>query len=242
MDDHAKHAIELQLNAVKNLPALPEAGLRILNAINTPDISIDALADVLMLSPGLVARLLGLANSAYFARGTTVTDIHTAIFNVLGLDLVKALSLAIIFNVQFDTRKCPEFETEHFWMRSLITADAAQKLAGDSPLLQNLSPSAIYVSGLLLDIGVLVLSYLMPDKLNDILSDCKNHSVAVNRAIGEKIGVSHYQIGFFLFNRWHLPELYQTVLQQYENAEFAGVERSLINLLQICSAKSLVSL
>lgn len=234
MNAKAKQKIQMQVGTLKNLPVLPEASLRILEAINTPNVSIDKLAAVLSLSPGLVARLLGLANSAYFARGKDVGDVRTAIFQVLGLDLVKALSMAIIFNIQFDTRKCQEFDSEFFWMRSLLTAVAAQKLAADAGQLRALAPSTVYASGLLLDIGIMVLAYLMPDELNDIFLASKIEQLAVGEEIVHRLGQSHFQLGYLLLNKWQLPLFYQTVLQQYDDDQFSGPEQSLLTLLRIC--------
>jgi HD-like signal output (HDOD) protein len=238
MNADVKQTIELQLSSLKNLPVLPEASLRILDAINTPDIPIEKLADALSLSPGLVARLLGLANSAYFARGRNVSDIRTAIFQVLGLDLVKALAMAIIFNVQFDTRKCQSFDAEYFWIRSLTTAVSAQKLAIEIPQLREFTPSTIYSGGLLLNIGVLVLGYLQPEELHDIFVESKKTRLPVSQGISRQMGQSHYQIGHFLLHKWNLPALYQLLLQNYENKDFEGTELPLVILLRVCERLS----
>ncbi|WP_026600239.1 HDOD domain-containing protein [Methylomonas sp. 11b] len=238
MNAGVKQTIELQMSSLKNLPVLPEASLRILGAINTPDIPIEKLADALSLSPGLVARLLGLANSAYFARGRNVSDIRTAIFQVLGLDLVKALAMAIIFNVQFDTRKCQGFDAEYFWIRSLTTAVSAQKLAAEIPQLREFTPSTIYSGGLLLNIGVLVLGYLQPEELYEVFVESKRTRLPVSEGISRQMGQSHYQIGHFLLHKWHLPALYQILLQNYENKDFDGIELPLLTLLRVCERLS----
>jgi HD-like signal output (HDOD) protein len=238
MNAGVKQAVELQMNSLKNLPVLPDASLRILGAINTPDIPIEKLADALLLSPSLVARLLGLANSAYFARGRSVTDIRSAIFQVLGLDLVKALALALIFNVQFDTRACEKFDPNYFWMRSLTTAECARKLAIEIPQLGQFTPSTIYSGGLLLNIGVLVLGYLQPEELNGIFVERQKTGLSVSGEIRRQIGLSHYQIAYFLMHKWNLPTLYQVLLQHYESKDFQGVERSLLHLLRVCQRLS----
>ncbi len=178
MKEKSKQSIQLQINKLKNLPDLPESSMRILAAINDPDISIDKLAEVLSISPGLVARLLGLANSAYFGQSRKINDLRTAIFQVLGLELVKSLSLGVVLNVHFDTRKCHAFNTEYFWMRSLLTAIAAQKLACHNKL-QQFPPSTVYTCGLLLYIGMLVLGYLIPEKLDVILQRSKKNRTSV---------------------------------------------------------------
>ncbi|MGZ0080101.1 HDOD domain-containing protein [Methylomonas sp. YC3] len=238
MNAGVKQTIELQIGSLKNLPVLPEASLRILDVINTPDIPIEKLADALSLSPGLVARLLGLANSAYFARGRNVSDIRTAIFQVLGLDLVKALAQAIIFNVQFDTRKCQGFDAEYFWIRSLTTAVSAQKLAIEIPQLRAFTPSTIYSGGLLLNIGILVLGYLQPEELHEVFVECKKTGLPVSQGISRQMGQSHYQIGHFLLRKWHLPVLYQVLLDNYENKDFEGIELPLLILLRVCERLS----
>lgn len=121
-------AVQIQINKLKNLPALPEASVKILEAINDPEISIEKLANVLSLSPGLVARLLGLANSAYFGQTRPIKDLRTAIVQVLGLQLVKSLTVGIVLNVQIDTSQCKNFDSKSFWLHSLLTAMAAQKI------------------------------------------------------------------------------------------------------------------
>lgn len=226
-------SIPLQVGSLKNLPALPEASVRILAAVNTPDISIDKLTSVLALSPSLVARLLGLANSAYFARGAVVSDLRTAIFQVLGLDLVKSLALGIVFNVQFDTSKCQHFDSERFWSESLLTAIAAQKLAADCRQLHAFSASTVYTGGLLLNIGMLVLGFMLPDRLNAMLIKCNAAGEAIGDEIVRQLGHSHYQLGYVLLNKWQLPAVYQMVLGNYRQLDFAGSERPLLVLLRL---------
>lgn len=233
MNEKINQSILLQINRLKNLPALPEAGMRILDAINDPDVDIEKLAGILSSSPGLVARLLGLANSSYFGQSRQINDLPTAIFQVLGLDLVKSLSLGIIFHVQFDTRKCRGFDTHYFWMRSLLTAIVAQKL-GKELKLARFSPATAYTSGLLLDIGMLVIGFLEPEKLSEILQSCqKNHS-AIGEAIHGELGESHFRFGALLLQKWQLSPVCQSVLNHFEDPDFSGDERQLINLLWLC--------
>ncbi len=232
MTENSKQAIQLQINKLKYLPALPESSLKILDAINDPDIPIDKLADVLSLSPGLVARLLGLANSAYFGQSRQINDLRTAIIHVLGIELVKSLALGVVLHVHFDTRKCQAFSTEYFWMRSLLTALAAQKLA----IFNNLklfSSATAYTSGLLLYIGVLVLAYLMPAELDVILQCSKNNRTSVGEEIRLQLGETYYRLGYFLLQKWQLSPVYQTVLNHFEDTDFYGEEKSLINVLRV---------
>lgn len=216
MNQALRQSIELQINRLKNLPALPEASVKILDAINNPNISIDKLAEVLSLSPGLVARLLGLANSAYFGKSREITEIRSAIFQVLGLDLVKSLALGVVVNVQFDTSKCTNFKTGYFWNRSLVTAVAAQKLA-ERHNFHVWPPSTVYNCGLLLYIGILVTAYLFPEELNAVIFRCgQPGQPKISQELADRLGWSHYQMGYQLLRKWQLSSVYQSLLQHYE--------------------------
>ncbi|WP_347986307.1 HDOD domain-containing protein [Methylomonas sp. AM2-LC] len=232
MNINTKQAILLQINKLKTLPALPEPSLRIVSAINDPLISTDKLASVLALSPGLVVRLLGLANSAYFGQSRNVTDLSVAVYQILGLDLVKSLTLGIILNVQFNAKQCPAFNTRYFWMRSLLTAVAAQKIASANKM-NRYALSTVYTSGLLLFVGMLVLAYLLPEEMDSIISHSKRQSIPVTAEIETRLGDSHYIMGYHLLAKWQLPLVLQTVVKFYNDPDFHGEERELINLLKL---------
>jgi HD-like signal output (HDOD) protein len=225
--------IQILVSRLKNLPVLPEVGVRILQAINDPDISIESLSDTLSLSPDLTARLLGLANSAYFGQARSVNDIRTAIFQVLGLRLVKSLALGIVLNVQFDSSKCQEFNTEYFWMRSLLTAQTAQKLAQECADRHELDFATAYTGGLLLNIGILVMAYLVPTELNEVFLSCQKNHDSICAQIEQHIGQSHFHLGFSLLQKWHLPQVYQIVLEQFENADYSGEALALMTVLRV---------
>jgi HD-like signal output (HDOD) protein len=179
-----------------------------------------------------VARLLGLANSAYFGQSREIKDLQTAIYNVLGLDLVKGLTLGIVLNVQLNTSKCRAFNSEYFWMRSLLTAIAAQKLSAGNKL-KDFPSSTVYTSGLLLYSGMLILGYLVPEELNEFLQRCEKNRTLVGREIKLQLGKSHFHLGQILLQKWQLPTVYQSVLNHFEDDEFTGEERVLINVLVI---------
>jgi HD-like signal output (HDOD) protein len=232
MNEHSNTLLLLSINKLKSLPALPEESLRIVAAINDPLISTDKLANILALSPSLVARLLGLANSAYFGQSRQVLDLPTAVYQVLGLDLVKSMALGIILNVHFNAQKCPAFDAKYFWLRSIFTAVAAQRLAKANNH-QRYTPATIYTCGLLLYIGVLVLAYIFPEELDAIITQSKTQGVSVDSEIKRHFGKSQRYVGCYLLSKWQLPEIYPAILKLYAEAEYSGEERELINLLSL---------
>ncbi len=218
MIDNVAHAQQLQIIRLKNLPALPDASLKILQAINNPDIEIEQLVKVLGLSPSLTARLIGLANSAYFNQSRTINDLHTAIVQVLGLQLVKSLALGVVLNVQLDVKKCKNFDNHGFWCYSLMVAACAQRLAAISGF-EGQSGGTVYTSGLLLNIGLLVMAFVFPDDLESVLKLKPGDFIQLGDLIKQEIGLSHFQVGYLLLNKWQLPEIFQSSLHRFETLD-----------------------
>lgn len=224
--------INQEIAKIKNLPPLPEESVKILTAINNPDVSIDELVNVISASPVLVARLLGLANSAYFGCAGKITDLRRAVIQVLGLNLVKSLVLSIVINLELDTSTCPLFDTKYFWSHALATAFIAQKLAFQLRE-EGLEQGTVYTSALLLNVGLLASVQCFPDKVNEVLSHSDRLEGLVSKKMIELVGKTQYEIGEILLRKWQLPEVYRVVLKEFRNKNFTGNERKMIELLEV---------
>ena len=225
--------INLQISKIKNLPELSAANMKIIDAVNDPDISIDDLATLISVSPVLTCRLLGLANSAYFGYAGKITDLRVAIIRVLGLNLVKSLSMGVLLNLALDTRKCSQFNSERFWMDALLTATLSQQF---SLLIHDESvvPSTAYSAGLLLNIGLIVAVYLLPEESNLILLNAKENVSSISTEMTCLLGKNQYELGGLLLEHWHLPTIYQIILKEFKNSAYAGTEKKIIALIRIC--------
>lgn len=228
----SEYKINIEVAKIKNLPPLPDASIKIITAVNNSDVYIDELVDVLSLSPVLMARLIGLSNSAYFGRAGKISDLRVAIIQVLGLKLVKSLSLSIVLNVELDVSQCQLFDAELFWKHALMTAIIAQKLSVkfDNELM---TPATVYTAGLLLDIGFLAAVFVFPQQVNEVLAESENREGSVSENMHRILGLTHYEIGAILLETWQLPEIYKVVVQQFRKADFQGEEKQLIVMLEL---------
>jgi HD-like signal output (HDOD) protein len=225
--------ITLEITKIKNLPPLPEESMRIISAVNDPDISIQALVNVIYLSPTLSARLLGLANSAYFGRTVEITDLRTAIIQVLGVNLVKSFALSLALSAELDTSKCKLFDADFFWSHALVTALIAQKLAVQLND-EQLEPNTVYSTGLLLNIGLLAAVCIVPEELDLVFASTDRIKGSVSTRMLKVFGQTQYKMGGMLFERWQLPKKYQTIVKKFQQPEYNGKEKRLILLLELC--------
>ncbi|NOQ16029.1 MAG: HDOD domain-containing protein [Methyloprofundus sp.] len=225
---------QLDISKLKNLPALPEESGNILAAINDPDIELEDLVRIISSSPILVARLLGLANSAYFGYAGKVTDLRVAVINVLGLKLVKSLSLSVLLNMTLDSSKCSHFDTQRFWHNALLTAICAQKIAKVLRR-KDLDPASLYTAGILLNIGLLAAVYVYPDAMDSLFIQESKDPEPLGELMAHYYATDQYVIGGYLLRSWQLPVAFQQITNNYLDSNYSGDELPAITLLKIAS-------
>ena len=105
-----------------------------------------------------------------------------------------------------------------------------------------MSASTAYTSGLLLNIGVLILGYLAPQELNEIFQRSLQNQSFVREEIHQHLGISHYLLGSYLLQKWQLSPVFPLILNHFADPDFSGEERPLINLLNLSQQLSFMLL
>lgn len=154
--------------------------------------------------PGLTARLLRLANSAFYGV-STVGTVREAIVKVGTTELVGLVFSTEVMRIFYSV---PEgrFGMQAFWEHSLRTACLSRVLSSFGKV-SYLAP--LWVGGLLHDIGRLFLVRHAPIEYADVL-DHIDKGVPSLEAEQELFGFTHAQAGGQLLQAWGLPELFAT--------------------------------
>jgi len=218
--------VKLQFNRIKTLPPLPRTAARLLEIIGDPEVEIDLVVRIIEQDPPLTARILGLANSAYFGQVREISSVREAVIRVLGLNLVKNLSLSIAMAGTFDTSACREFSIAKYWFKSLGTALLARLIVQRSPTKDGTLADSVFLCGLLHKLGLLLLVNLFPAAMSAVFLNYRLYPAAELSALErDAIGVDHMLAGEWLLSRWHLPEPVIAVIGSFDDGEYNGKYR-----------------
>lgn len=193
--------------SIAALPPLPATAQEILTCFGDEFIDADKVANVVSGDPGICAKLLGLANSAYFMLQEPVNTIGEAIARVLGVDTVRSLVLAMAIQQSFSSRHCPAFDTKRFWMHSLLAAECCKNVASaDADAADDVRDLA-YSTGLCHNLGLMALAHMEPDRTNVVLL---RHRDSEQRATLRDLFVSEFEtnhriVTSELARAWSLP-------------------------------------
>ena len=217
-----------RIEKLGDLPTLPHVVQRLATMISRPTVSTEEIGAIIEKDQVLAAKVLRLANSPFYGFPSRIGSVSHAVI-VLGFNVVKGLTLcASALSIMKDAGM------DQLWRHSLGVAITANLLA---TRLEMKNPEELFVSGLLHDIGKVVLYVKWPDVGNSIKDALKaRRDVSLFDVEQELTGLSHADIGGYLANAWHLPvTLREPILYHHDptRAKEAALQTAIVHVADI---------
>ncbi len=223
------------------LASPPEIFLKISEIIDDPTKTVKDAEEVINHDPGLAARLLRLVNSAFYGFPARIDSISHAI-SLIGMAELRDLVLATIVVDRFSKLPNKLMSMREFWRISVRCALFSRNLGLRHPRSKTLK--AVYISGLLHEIGRLVIYSRIPELARAALLLADSEGIEETEAERRSYGFDHYEVGSELAIRWHLPEVFIETMKwhdQPEKAEKFSHETALIALSSLLALNEIDS-
>jgi putative nucleotidyltransferase with HDIG domain len=218
-----------QINA---LPVLPQAAMDALAALRDDRLDAEQCAEPIAHDPALTARLLRIANSAFYGVSGRVSCVSDAV-HMLGRRTVgNAVTAATVIG-QFRPVDVPGFAFAEFWRHAIGVAIAARALARQTQQDEDVA----FTAGLLHDIGRLALATCFPHELAQALSYVAEADISFNEAEHERLGVDHADLGAMIATHWRLPDVVaQTIYSHHRPTAAADGGFALAHIVHLADA------
>jgi HD-like signal output (HDOD) protein len=207
--------------SIIGLPTLPTVVTKMIDQVDSPRTSAAALARLISSDQALTAKVLKLANSAYYGFPREISTVNMAIV-VLGFNAVKEMGLSLsVFDVFKKTASAGHFDVTLFWEHSVGCGVAARMLARmyRAPFV-----GEAFVAGLLHDVGKVILKQYFDAEFAEIIKAQKERGLTLEIAEAEVIQTGHAQIGSWLANKWNLPKIICESILHHHDAWNAKTE------------------
>lgn len=200
------------------LPASPIVATKLLELLRKPDLKIKELASAVSLDPVISARLLRIANSAYYQQMKQVGTVDRAII-VVGEEALK--NLALEYSLR-STRKTYGMVERKLWENSIGCAVACRMLADR---LTDIDKNEAYLAGLQHHIGKVVMINRDKDlylKVLQIVESGKGQLRDVERGL---FAYSHEMVGAALLDHWNYPRVIVEITLHHHEFEKLRIEK-----------------
>ncbi len=189
-----------------NLPTLPQVASRLMSVINNPLTSAGDVAFIIGQDQSLSAKVLRLANSAFYGIPHSVTNITNAVV-ILGLKVINTMVLSLtVFDMFPESKRSGSlFNRKSFWIHSLCCGLTAKFLSARIRKLVLFDAEEAFCAGLLHDIGKVVMEQYIHDDFHNALQYALEKRMPIYRAEYELLGYSHTDVAEWLTANWRLP-------------------------------------
>ncbi len=231
--------IQELINKASDLVSLPEISLRVNELASDPNSTADDMAKVISQDPALVARMLRIANSAYYGLSTEVETINRAIA-ILGTNKIRDLVLSTAASEAFEGIPNDLITMQDFWHHSLYCGLLAQILAKKSKTLQ---AESLFIAGLLHDIGQLIMFNQLPQQSHEAILLMMEGSEEMESFEAEQsvFGFDHTEVGAALVESWKLPPVLQECVHFHHEPQKAKDYPAEVALINIANAVAVMA-
>ena len=183
------------------LPEIPSIVYELNEVITDPKASADDIAQVVSQSPSLTALLLKIVNSSFYGFPAQIDTISRAVA-IIGTKEISSLAMGISTITIFKDIPRQVLDMQAFLRHSLACGIIARILAAQKNIPQT---EQLFVSGLLHDLGRLLVYQYYPELAQSLLSNALTNETQLYEVEEGFLGCNHAQLGKYLLHAWRLP-------------------------------------
>ncbi len=213
---------------------MPQILIKLIEHLQADDLGMAELAALVAKDAGMTSKILGVANSSAYHRGTRSAGLEQSLVS-LGTDMIKTLVISeSVFQTFNSFPHSGSTDLRAFWKNSLTAAVIARDLAKRMDYGQI---EEAYLAGLLHNVGRLALLATAPKEyaFNFSARDDEELCAVEQRTLQ----ITHSEAGAWLIERWNLDSfLADSVLYHHEPSSRLESSHALIRIVRLAHLMS----
>ncbi len=197
----APPSIDDLLQRVEELAPLPHVATRVIQVTEEDTFSAYDLAAIIATDTALTAKILRVANSAFYGYPRRITTVRDSVV-LIGFRAVRATAIAAAIIDLFPGADDGPFSMDLFWGHAVACGVVAEAIARETG---HARPDEAFTAGILHDLGRLVLSQYEPERFGRVLYRALNGAEEMQIAERVEFGYDHTQVGSALTEQWSFP-------------------------------------
>ncbi len=220
------------------LPTLPTVASKLITLTAREDTTLSDIADLVCRDISLSSKILKVSNSSFYSFPQQIGSIQQAV-SILGINAVRSLVLSFSFLGMGTGKSRTRFNFKQFWQRSLARA-VASKLILEK--VKGADVEEIVISGLLQNLGELILARTFPEKYDTALQSIEQEQYDAILVEEKIFGINHCIAGYEVAKNWGFPEpLLLPILHHHAPEKYQGKSTKIQQTIQAVYLSDLLS-
>ena len=208
-----REEMKVKIRNIRNLPTLSTVANQIKRVTSESESSAQDLANAVVIDQSLSAKILNLANSAFFGFSHHIATIPQAVV-VIGFDEVKNLALGVsVYETLSPSADEVSFDRKAFWMHTVGCATACKLIAREL----GYRDPGIFMAGLLHDLGKVVLDRYFHEQYQKVVQILVKERRPAMDVEMEVLNINHAEVGGWLAFRWKFPEVLVASIENHHD-------------------------
>ncbi len=214
------------------LPPSPIVATKLLELLRKPDLKISELANAVSLDPVISARVVRMANSAYYEQQRQISTVDRAII-VIGENVLKNLAMEYSLRTANKTYGLLE---RRLWENSIGCAVASRMIADR---MTELDKGEAYLAGLQHHIGKVLMINRDKERYKQVMQIVDAGKGQLRDVECGLFAYSHERVGAALLDHWNYPQTIVKVAQHHHDFETLRGENE--EVFTLCAVVCLAS-
>jgi diguanylate cyclase (GGDEF)-like protein len=192
--------LENRIKSQVDFPSPSRVASEVISLARNPNAQISKVADAISHDPAITAKILRIANSAFYAQRRPSHNIRQSLVTI-GLN--AALTLALSFSLVSSLRACKPngINYQRYWRRTLLTATASRAFGEVSRAGHD---EELFLCGLLQDVAILAIDRSAATFYDKLPPDAAHATLIEYER--QQLGKDHAAYGAMLLKGWNLPD------------------------------------
>ncbi len=213
-------SLQTLMGDIKNLRPIPAVANQLLAVVDTPDSSMENIANVIQYDPVITASILKTCNSAYFGLKNPAESVKDAV-NLLGTDQV--IELALIKSGAQALSGSQEgygLAQGEMWKYSVSSAVVARQVAMKLSLKNK---NTLFTSALIKDIGKIILEKHVSGASQQIKGLVETKNFSFLEAEKKVLGIDHAELGAMIAKMWKFSPRMVNIIRHHHLSDASKI-------------------
>ena len=221
------------VGSIRDLPPMPAVAVKVLELLNDPNVNYEKLGAAISSDPAVSARMLKVANSAFYSMKRQIKTLEHAIA-IVGERTLRSLVLAASLE---GMNKSYGLLEKMLWEDSMGCAIGCRILARK---FSSADPEEAFLAGLFRHLGKIVMNYSDPDAYRSLAEAAYSESVSTTELEGKFFPYAHAVVGAAVLDKWNFSRsLVMTTLHHEDLVISVDEEENGEALLQLTATVNL---
>lgn len=209
----------LELKSSGSLPSPTGTAMKLIELCQQSNVALPEIVHAMQADPGLVGRVLKMANSPMYGRLRPVVSLSPDVLMTIGIQSLRQVVLAFSLVSSHRKGQCREFDYQEFWSRSVAIGVAAELIGAETRIAP---PVEMFTCGLLSQIGQLALAAIHHEKYGNALAEAGDDHDRLLQLEEENFGLNHAEISAAMMADWGIPKFFSEAILYQELPGLAG--------------------